>query len=129
MKKGESNSTETKTAEGRELAIACARAAVEIQAEEIRVLDLRGISSLTDFMIVCSGNSLPHLRAILREVDKNVREWTGTRPLHAEGNVDSRWIVLDYVDVMVHIMHGELREHYGLEDLWGDAKIVEWEEA
>lgn len=116
-------------AEGQELAIACAKAAEEILAEDIRVLDLRGVSSLTDFMVICSGTSMPHLKAILRDVEMHVREWTGARPLHAEGRADSRWVVLDYVDVMVHIMHREMRDHYGLEDLWGDAKLVEWSDA
>lgn len=114
--------------EGQELAIACARAAEEIQAEDIRVLDLRGISSLTDFMVVCSGNSMPHLKAVLREIEKSVKEDHGADPLHTEGKADSRWVVLDYVDVMVHIMYAETREHYALEDLWGDAAPVEWRE-
>lgn len=113
-------------AEGQELAIACAKAAEEILAENIKVLDLRGISTLTDFMVVCSGTSMPHLKAILRDVEMHVREWTGAKPAHAEGKAHSRWVVLDYVDVMVHIMHQEMRDLYGLEDLWGDAKAVEW---
>ena len=113
-------------AEGQELAVACAKAAEEILAEDIRVLDLQGISSLTDFMVVCSGTSMPHLKAILRDVAAHVEEGTGEKPLHTEGKADSRWVVLDYVDVMVHIMHQEMRELYGLEDLWGDAKEVGW---
>ena len=91
-------------------------------------MDLRGISSLTDYMVVCAGTSMPHLKAILRDVDAKVKEWTGAKPVHVEGKADSRWMVLDYVDVMVHIMHEELREHYALEDLWGDAKDVPWEQ-
>lgn len=111
--------------EGEELALACAKAAGEIQAENIRLFDLRGLSTLTDFMIVCSGTSMPHLRAILREVRSHVEEWTGAKPANAEGKVDSRWVVLDYIDVMVHVMHEELREFYDLETLWGDAKEIE----
>jgi ribosome-associated protein len=114
--------------EGIELAKACAKAADEIQAENIRILDLRGVSNLTDFMVVCSGSSMPHLRAILRDVAAHVEEWTGSRPANAEGKADTRWVVLDYIDVMVHIMHDELREYYGLEQLWGDAKEVAWKE-
>ena len=110
--------------EGLELAMACAKAAGEIQAENIRLWDLRGLSSLTDYMIVCSGSSMPHLRAILRDVKGSVEEWTGTRPVNAEGKADTRWVVLDYIDVMVHVMHEELREFYGLEQLWGDAKEI-----
>lgn len=111
--------------EAKELALACARAAEEIQAENIRVRDLRGLSSLTDFMVVCSGSSMPHLRAILRDVRDHVEEWTGQRPVNSEGKADSRWVVLDYIDVMVHVMHAEMREFYGLEELWGDARELE----
>ena len=113
--------------QGKELAIACARAAAEIQAEDIKVWDLRGLSTLTDFMVVCSGTSMPHLRAVLRDVKGHVREWTGAAPVNAEGKADSRWVVLDYIDVMVHVMHAEMRDYYGIEQLWGDAKPVVWE--
>lgn len=113
--------------EGKELALACAKAAAEIQAEGIRIFDLRGLSTLTDFMVICSGSSMPHLRAILRDVKSHVEEWTGVKPNNADGKVDSRWVVLDYIDVMVHVMHDELREFYGLENLWGDAKEIEFE--
>ena len=114
-------------AEGRELAVSCARAAEEMLAENIRVLDLQGISSLTDFMVICSGTSMPHLKAILRDVEAKVAEWTEDKPLRAEGRADSRWVDLDYVDVMVHIMHAEMRDLYALEELWGDAGVVEWQ--
>lgn len=114
--------------EGQELAIACARAAEQIQAEDIRVIDLRGISSLTDFMVVCSGTSLPHLKAVMRDVEKEIVENYQVQAVYAEGNADSRWVVLDYIDVMVHIMHNDLRELYGLEDLWVKGAEVEWAE-
>ena len=112
--------------DGRELAVACARAADETKAEEIRVLDVRGLSTLTDFLVICSGNSMPHLKAILRDVSKIIREKTELAPLHTEGKANSRWVVLDYVDVMVHVLDEESREMYALEDLWGDAKEVSW---
>lgn len=108
--------------DGYELAVACAKAAAEIQAEEIRLWDLRGLSTLTNYMVVCSGSSMPHLRAVLRDVKTHVEDWTGERPVNAEGKADTRWVVLDYINVMVHVMHSELREFYGLEQLWGDAK-------
>ncbi len=114
--------------EGIELAIACARAAEAIQAEDICILDLTGISSLTDFMVVCSGTSLPHLKAVMRDVDKEVREKYQVDPVQSEGGADSRWMVLDYIDVMVHVMHQEMRDLYGLEDLWAEGKRVEWQE-
>jgi ribosome-associated protein len=113
---------------GLELALACARAADDIQAEDIRILDLRGLSSLTDFMVVCSGSSMPHLKAISREVSKGVSDRVGQSPFQTEGKAVTRWVVLDYFDVMVHVLHEEMREHYALEGLWGDAKEVSWAE-
>lgn len=112
--------------ESLKLAEVCAQGADEIQAENIRVWDMRGVSNLTDYMIVCSGNSMPHLRAILRDITAHVEESTGARPVHVEGKADTRWVVLDFIDVMVHIMHQELRDYYGLEQLWGDAKEIRW---
>ena len=114
--------------EGKELAIACARAAEEIQAEDIRVLDLTGISSLTDFMVVCSGTSLPHMKAVMRDVEKAVIQEYSSSPAQAEGGADSRWMVLDYIDVMVHVMHQEMRDLYGLEDLWAEGTEVQWQD-
>jgi ribosome-associated protein len=115
--------------QGEELALACAKAADEIKAENVRVWDMRGISNLTDYMVVCSGSSMPQLRAVLRDVAGQVEELHGVKPVTTEGKADTRWVVLDYIDVMVHVMHDELREYYGLEDLWKDAKEVTWETA
>ncbi|MDB2429697.1 ribosome silencing factor [Akkermansiaceae bacterium] len=113
---------------GLDLALACAEAADETKAEDIRIFDLRGISTLTDFMIVCSGNSMPHLKAITRDIEKLVKE-KGSDPANAtEGKAATRWVVLDFIDVMVHILDYELRDMYALENLWGDAKEVVWKE-
>lgn len=112
--------------EGKELALACARAAEEIQAEDICVLDLTHISTVTDFVVICSGTSLPHLKAVMRDVEKSVSANFDSRPLRSEGDAHSRWVVLDYVDVIVHIMHSELRDLYALEDLWVNGKELEW---
>ena len=107
-----------------ELAMACAKAADEVKAENIRIWDMRKVSGLTDYMIVCSGSSMPQLRAILNEVSRRVEEEHGVKAIHREGKVDARWVVLDYIDVMVHVMHQELRDFYGLEELWKDAKEI-----
>jgi ribosome-associated protein len=112
-----------------ELAQACAKAADETKAEGIRIWDMRGVSSLTDYMVVCSGTSMPQLRAILRDVADKVEEELGVKPVHSEGKADTRWVVLDFIDVMVHVMHQELRDYYGLEELWKDAKEVDWQAA
>ena len=115
--------------EGKELAIACARAAEGIQAEGIRVIELTGISSVTDYMIVCSATSLPHLRAVMRDVEKHVFAEHGVHAVSSDGNSESRWMILDYIDVMVHIMHEEMRDLYSLEDLWAEGKELEWQSA
>ncbi|MEI6177498.1 MAG: ribosome silencing factor [Verrucomicrobiota bacterium] len=112
---------------GKKLAIACAMAADETKAEGIRIWDMRGVSNLTDFMVVCAGSSMPQLRAILRDVAGRVEEEHGVKPVHSEGKADSRWVVLDFIDVMVHVMHHELRDYYGLEELWKDAKEISWQ--
>lgn len=109
---------------GEELAKACALAADENKAEDIRILDVRGISPLTDFIVICSGTSTPHLKAILRDIEANVSERHDSKPHSLEGKADARWVVLDYIDVMVHVMLEEMRELYALEDLWGDAKEI-----
>lgn len=113
--------------QGEELALACAKAADDIKADSIRVWDMRGVSNLTDFMVVCSGTSMPQLRAILRDVAQKVEEDHGVKPVNSEGKADTRWVVIDYIDVMVHVMHQELRDYYGLEDLWADAKEIDWQ--
>ncbi len=108
--------------DGEKLALACAEAADETKAENIRIFDLRGISTLTDFMIVCSGNSQPHLKAIVRDIEGRVRDKGSDPATHTEGRAATRWVVIDFIDVMVHVLDQEMREHYALEDLWGDAK-------
>jgi ribosome-associated protein len=114
---------------GQRLAQECAKAADETKAENIRIWDMRGVSNLTDFMVVCTGTSMPQLRAILRDVAGKMAEQHGVKPTHTEGKPDTRWVVLDFIDVMVHVMDPELRTYYGLEELWKDAKEVAWQTA
>ena len=111
---------------GLELAVACAKAAEELKAEDIRILDVRKVSSITDYLVVCTGTSMPQLRAILRDVSGKVVEASGVRPVHSEGRADTRWVVLDYIDVMVHVMDPEVRGLYGIEALWKDAPEIGW---
>ena len=85
------------------------------------VLDLRGISTLTDFFVICSGSSEPHLKAIAGEIETKLREDYDTRPAAVDGFPASQWIVLDYLQVIVHVLHRDKRDFYSLEDLWSDA--------
>jgi len=93
------------------------------KAEDVIVLDVSKISSVTDCLVVCSGSSEPQLKAIAEEVAKRARD-NGVRSRHYNRQHGSRWMVLDFNDVIVHIFHPELRERYALEQLWGDGKRV-----
>lgn len=93
------------------------------------MLDLRGISSFTDFFVICSATSEPQLKAIAGEIESRLKEEHTTRPVAVDGFPASQWIVLDYLQVVVHIFHRDKRDFYSLEDLWGDAPRVEWEAA
>jgi ribosome-associated protein len=93
------------------------------------VLDLRGISTFTDFFVLCSATSEPHLKAIAQEIESRLEEDHAIRAAAIDGFPASQWIVLDYLQVVVHIFHRDKREFYSLEDLWGDAPRIEWESA
>ena len=111
------------------LAKTCADLAANKKAEEIVVLDLQGISTFTDFFVICSGTSEPHLKAIAGEIEGRLKADQGLRPVSIDGFPASQWIVLDYMQVIVHVFHREKREFYSLEDLWGDAPRLAWEPA
>ena len=110
----------------KELAFACAAAAYETKATNIAVYDLRGTSSITDFAIVCTATSTPHLRAVLNGVDKEVWEKYEISPVYAERTPNALWSVLDYIDVMVHIMADEVRDFYGLEKCGTEEHRIDW---
>ncbi len=113
----------------KDLALICAQGAYETKAEDIRVLDVRGLSSLTDFCVICTATSVPHLRAVLRDVEQYVHEHSDAKLKYKDANAQSLWGVLDYIDVMMHVMSAETREFYGLEKIWENAPEVSWEPA
>ena len=98
-------------------------AAQEKKAQDIMALDVRGLSSVTDYMIVCTGSSDTNVRAIAESVQEKLRE-KGERPLSVEGMQEGTWVLLDYVDFVVHVFHAEKRLYFGLEELWADAKPI-----
>ena len=110
--------------DSRKLALQCRELADNKKAENIVILDVRKISSITDFFVLASGTSEPHLRAIVNEVTDKLREDHDLRPRAVDGTLQSTWQVLDYFDVIVHIMRTDVRERYDLESLWGDAPRV-----
>lgn len=84
---------------------------------DIQVLDIRNKTSIADYFVIVSGNSTPQLNAIAEEIDDNMAK-EGFETYHNEGNGQSRWIILDYADIIVHIFHRDMREFYNLERLW-----------
>ncbi len=103
------------------MAARCAALAADKKAEDVIALDLRGISSFTDFFVICSGTSEPHLKAIAGEVEERLKKDEKVTPNAVDGYPMSQWIVIDYGDVVVHIFHEQKRGFYTIEDLWSDA--------
>jgi ribosome-associated protein len=102
-----------------------AQIADEHKALDVAVLDLRPLGYLTDYFVLASGTNPRQLRAIAEEVQREARE-ARVRLLGAEGLPDSRWVLLDFVDVVLHLFEPTTRAFYGLETLWGDAARVAW---
>jgi ribosome-associated protein len=110
--------------DSKKLAQLCWEYADNKKAENIVTLDVRELSSVTDYFLICSGTSEPHLRAISDEIISKLRDEQDLRPRAIDGTLQTAWIVLDYFDVIVHVMKGDVREKYDLEALWGDAPRV-----
>ena len=96
--------------------------AFEKKAQNIISLDLRGISYLTDYFIICHGKSDPQVKAIV----DNIRKGTSFKPRHLEGYENKKWVLLDYFDIIVHVFDEEERDYYSLENVWADAQKKEF---
>src|SRR5438270_7869734 len=110
--------------DSRKLALLCRELADNKKAEDIVILDVRELSSVTDYFVIASGTSEPHLRAIVEEITDKLREEHNVRPRAMDGTFQTAWVVIDYFDVIVHVMRQDLRDRYDLETLWGDAPRV-----
>lgn len=99
---------------------AAARTLAELRATDVLVLDLRAVSNATDFFVIASGTSDTHVRALAKRV-MEVCTKAGVRPHHVEGLASGRWVLIDFVDFVVHVFHPALRQFYQLERLWADA--------
>ncbi|MEW6059645.1 MAG: ribosome silencing factor [Actinomycetota bacterium] len=111
----------------RRVAVAAARAAAAKQANDIVILDVHKLIVITDFFVIASGSSDRQVKTIVEEVEKALRA-KDVRPVRREGEIEAQWVLLDYVDVVVHVFSQEQREYYDLERLWRDAPRVEWSE-
>ena len=107
----------------RDLSDLIANAALEKKAEDIRILGLAGLTDIADFFVICSGSSDLHVRAIV----DNIKEKTKpvSRPWYVEGDAALNWVLLDYVDVVVHVFDRETRDYYQIERLWADAEVTQ----
>ncbi len=104
-----------------ELADRIAELASDRKAADIRVIDLRGVVGYTDFMVVCSGNTERQTKAIHDAVYKSLKDEHGLLPRRVAGEREARWILLDYLDCVLHVFTPEARAFYRLENLWGEA--------
>ena len=110
--------------DAKRLALECRELADNRKAEDIAVLDVAEVSSIADYFVIASGTSEPHLRAISDEITEKLRQDHGLKPRAVDGTLQAGWLVLDYFDVIVHVMRADVRQHYDLEGLWGDAPRV-----
>lgn len=120
MKRPQPKPASSPLAPAQELARRAARLTLTKRAEDVMILDLRHLDGVSDFFVLATGHSEVQVRAIADAVDEGLRE-EGVRPWHVEGYEARRWILLDYVDVVVHVFHARAREYYLLDKLWGDA--------
>lgn len=107
--------------DSKKLALLCREFADNRKAEDICVLDVSKVSTVTDYFVIVSGSSEPHLRAIVDEITDKLREEHDLRPHCVDGALRTAWVVMDFFDVIVHVMRKDVRELYDLETLWGDA--------
>jgi ribosome-associated protein len=110
--------------DSKKLALLCRELADNRKAEDVLVLDVREISSITDYFVIASGSSEPHLRAISDEITEKLKGGHDIVPRALDGGLKGGWVVLDFFDVIVHIMRNDVRQRYDLETLWGDAPQV-----
>ena len=110
-----------------ELVLAAARTVDENRGRDIVVLDVRHLTQIFDYFVIATGTSRRHLHAISEEVDRKLEKEMGDRRLGREGYTDSRWILQDYGNLVIHLFDEETRRYFALEDLWAEGVRVAWE--
>ena len=97
----------------------------DVKGVDINLLDLRGIeNTVCDYFIICNGTSNTHVNAIVSSIQKKVSKAIHDKPWHVEGSENAEWVLMDYVNVVVHVFQKHIREFYDIEGLWGDAKVT-----
>lgn len=98
----------------------------DVKGQHINILDLRGIeNTFCEYFIICEGNSNTQVNAIVNSIQKKVSKTIKDNPWNIEGSENAEWVLMDYVNVVVHVFQRHIREYYDLESLWGDAKMTE----
>ena len=110
-----------------EMSQAICKAASDKKARDIVIMDMKGISSSTDYFVVCSANTATHVRAIADNIEEELAK-EGVAFNHKEGYREGEWVLLDFGDVIAHVFMQEAREYYALERLWGDAELTTYED-
>jgi ribosome-associated protein len=110
----------------RKAAVAVARALDALKAEDIVVLDVDAVSTVTEVFLLASASNPRHVRALAEQAEKTMREEIGVRPAGREGIEEGRWAVLDYGPLVVHLFQPSARKYYDLEVLWGDGAKIRW---
>lgn len=104
--------------------LGAAEAAADKKAQDISILDVSKQLVITDYFVICSGNTERQVKTIADAVERHLAEGFGAKPFRREGEREARWVLLDYVDFVVHVFHQEDREYYDLERLWSDAPVL-----
>ena len=117
---------EYRSADGQDIAFACSRIGSDGKADDIVIIDVRGISSFTDYFVIMSGRSTRHVQALAESIENELRS-KRIKTSGAEGLQEGKWVVIDFHDVVVHVFYHEQRDFYDLEGLWHDAPRIESE--
>ena len=111
-----------------QLALAAAQTAAENRGQDVLVLDLRELTCIFDYFVIASGTSRRQLHAMSEEIDHRLEDDLGDQRMGIEGYSESSWILLDYGTIVIHLFDESTRDYYSIEKLWGEAKLVPWEE-
>jgi ribosome-associated protein len=111
---------------GREIALFAARIADDKKGTDIVAYDVRGMSDITDYLVIVTAHSKAQIRAVVESIHKELKQF-GVRKMGREGSESGQWILLDYSDCVIHVFSPQLREYYGLESVWGDAPKLDWQ--
>jgi ribosome-associated protein len=111
----------------RKFALEAARLAANTRCHNVMVLDMAGVSPVTDFFVIATGTSARQMRSVCDELDE-LADKSGFPSFHRSGYEGETWIAVDYVDVVFHVFNQDARQYYDLENLWGDAKRIPWQE-